>query len=149
MRMAPRNEDMDDLEATGSPPGAPTLLEITDFDATVVRLKWKAPAKDGGSPITFYIVEYKERTEEEWQQFPKTKADKSPKAAVDGLTTGGKYEFRVLAENRAGAGPTSDTVGPQLVKAQRAPAKICRKTLVDKVIKVNQQLDLCIPVEGE
>ena len=43
----------------------------------------------------------------------------------------------------------SDTVGPQLCKAQRAPAKICRKTLVDKVIKVNQQLDLCIPVEGE
>ena len=30
----------------------------------------------------------------------------------------------------------SDTVGPQLCKAQRAPAKICRKTLVDKVIKV-------------
>jgi len=149
LRMAPRNEDIDDLEATGSPPGAPTLLEITDFDATVVRLKWKAPAKEGDSPITFYIVEYKERNEEEWQQFPKTKADKSPKAAVDGLTTGGKYEFRVLAENRAGAGPSSDTAGPQLVKAQRAPAKICRKTLVDKVIKVNQQLDLCIPVEGE
>ena len=40
-------------------------------------------------------------------------------------------------------------MGPQLCKAQRAPAKICRKTLVDKVIKVNQQLDLCIPVEGE
>ena len=30
----------------------------------------------------------------------------------------------------------ADTVGPQLCKAQRAPAKICRKTLVDKVIKV-------------
>ena len=30
----------------------------------------------------------------------------------------------------------SDSVGPQLCKAQRAPAKICRKTLVDKVIKV-------------
>ena len=30
----------------------------------------------------------------------------------------------------------SETVGPQLCKAQRAPAKICRKTLVDKVIKV-------------
>ena len=147
--MAPRNEDVDELESSGSPPDAPTLLEITDFDATLVRLKWKAPAKDGGSPVTFYVVEYKQRTEEEWQQFPKVKADKNPKTAVDGLTTGGKYEFRVFAENRAGRGPCSDVVGPQLVKAQRAPAKICRKTMVDKVIKVNQQLDLCVPVEGE
>ena len=37
------------------------------------RLKWKAPAQDGGSPVTFYVVEYKQRTEEEWTQFPKTK----------------------------------------------------------------------------
>jgi len=147
--MAPRNEDVDDLEVSGSPPDAPSLLEIVDVDATVARLKWKAPGNDGGSPLTFYIVEYKQRTEEEWQQFPKTKADKNPKAAVDGLTTGGKYEFRVFAENRAGRGPCSDVVGPQLIKAQKAPPKICRKTLVDKVIKVNQQLDLCVPVEGE
>ena len=138
-----------DMESSGSPPDAPALLEITDVDATVVRLKWKAPGNDGGSPVTFYIVEYKQRTEEEWQAFPKVKADKNPKAAVDGLTTGGKYEFRVYAENRAGRSPNSDVIGPQLVKAQRAPAKICRKTMVDKVIKVNQQLDLCIPVEGE
>ena len=147
--MAPRNEDMDDMESAGSPPNAPTLLEITDFDATVVRLKWKAPSNDGGSPVTFYIVEYKQRVEEEWTAFPKVKADKNPKASVDGLTTGCKYEFRVFAENRAGRGPCSDVVGPQLVKAQKAPPKICRKTLVDKVVKVNQQLDLCVPVEGE
>ena len=69
------------------------------------------------------MVEYKQRTEEEWTQFPKTKvssltpahcgyngnvelqADKNPKACVDGLTTGCKYEFRVFAENRAGRGP--------------------------------------------
>ena len=37
----------------------------------------------------------------------------------------------------------------KLVKTQGASPKICRKSLVDKVIKENQQLDLCIPVEGE
>ena len=35
--MAPRNEDMDGMETAGSPPSAPTLLEITDFDACLVR----------------------------------------------------------------------------------------------------------------
>ena len=34
---------------------------------------------------------------------------------------------------QAARGPCSDVVGPQLVKAQKAPPKICRKTLVDKV----------------
>jgi len=133
----------------GSPPGAPHSLEITDYDATLVRLKWKGPASDGGVPVTYYVVEYKQRTEEEWQQAPKVKAEKTPKGVVDGLTTNCKYEFRVFAENRAGRGACSEVAGPQLVKAQRAPPKICRKSLVDKVIKVNQQLDLCIPVEGE
>ena len=146
--MAPRDEDVD-VETEGSPPGAPQALEITDFDATLVRLKWKAPASDGGVPVTYYVLEYKQRTEEEWQQAPKVKAEKVGKGVVDGLTTNCKYEFRVFAENRAGRGPPGEVVGPQLVKAQRAPPKICRKTLVDKVIKVNQQLDLCVPVEGE
>ena len=35
--MAPRDEDMDDMEAPGSPPDAPAVLEITDVDATVAR----------------------------------------------------------------------------------------------------------------
>ena len=35
--MAPRNEDMDGMETAGSPPSAPSLLEITDFDACLVR----------------------------------------------------------------------------------------------------------------
>ena len=43
----------------------------------LIRLKWKAPAQDGGSPVTFYVVEYKQRTEEEWTQFPKTKVSSS------------------------------------------------------------------------
>jgi len=146
--MAPRGEVEPDMEE-GSPPDAPLVLEITDFDATLVRLKWKAPVKDGGSPVTFYTVEYKGRGEEDWQAAPKVKADKNPRTAVEGLTTGNKYEFRVFAENRAGRGPASDPAGPQLCKAQKAPAAICRKTLVDRVVKVNQQLDLCVPVAGE
>jgi len=137
------------MEEGGSPPEAPMVLEISDWDATLVRLKWKTPVNDGGAPITNYTMEYKTRTDEEWQQAPKVKAEKTPKGVVDGLTTGTKYEFRVYAENRSGRGPASDTTMPLLVKSQKAPPKICRKTFEDKVVKVNQQLDLTIPVEGE
>jgi len=146
--MAPRNED-NDLEEGGSPPEAPMCLEVSDWDATLVRLKWKAPANDGGAPITNYTMEYKSRADEEWQQAPKVKAEKMPKGVVDGLTTGTKYEFRVFAENRSGRGPASDMTLPLLVKSQKAPPKICRKVFEDKTVKVNQQLDLTVPVEGE
>jgi len=137
------------MEEGGSPPDAPTNLEITDWDATLVRLKWKAPAKDGGAPITGYTIEHKSRLDPEWQQGPTVKADKMPKGAVEGLTTGVKYEFRVFAANRSGKGPASEVTLPQLVKAQKAAPKICRKTMEEKTVKVNQQLDLSVPVEGE
>jgi len=148
--MAPRNgDDMDMEEEGGSPPDAPLNLEVSDWDATTVKLKWKAPANDGGAPITFYCLEYKCRTDEEWQEAPKVKAGKSPSGAVEGLTTGTKYEFRVLAENRAGKGAPSECTLPLMVKSQKAPPKICRKSMEEKIIKTNQQLDLSIPVEGE
>ena len=95
--MAPRDEDVD-METEGSPPGAPQVLEITDFDASLVRLKWKAPVSDGGQPVTYYVLEYKQKGEDEWQQAPKVKTDKNPKGVVDGLTNNCKYEFRVFAE---------------------------------------------------
>jgi len=138
-----------DMEEGGSPPEAPMVLEISDWDATLVRLKWKAPANEGSAPLTYYTIEFKTRMDEEWQQAPKVKAEKMPKGVVEGLTTGNKYEFRVFAENRHGRGPVSDVTLPQLVKSQKAPPKICRKIMEEKTIKVNQQLDLTVPVEGE
>lgn len=140
---------MGDEETCGNPPDAPFNLEVSDWDATLVRLKWSAPANDGGSPITFFILEFKGKSDEEWQEGPKVKPAKNPSGTVEGLTTGIKYEFRVRAENRAGKSEPSDVTIPLLVKSQKAPPKICRKSLVDKNIKVNQQLDLSIPVEGE
>lgn len=137
------------MEEGGSPPEAPMVLEISDWDATLVRLKWKTPPNDGGAPITYYTMEFKTRAEEEWQQAPKVKAEKMPKGVVEGLTTGTKYEFRVFAENRSGRGPASDMTLPLMVKSQKAPPKICRKTMEEKTVKVNQQLDLTVPVEGE
>lgn len=146
--MAPRNEDDMEMEG-GSPPDSPINLEVSDWDATTVRLKWGAPSKDGGNPITFYCLEYKSRTAEEWTEGPKVKPVKNPNGVVEGLTTGVKYEFRVWAENRAGKSSPSDCTMPLLVKAQKAPPKICRKSMEERIIKTNQQLDLSIPVEGE
>ena len=39
-------------------PGAP---EAVDWSTSHVELTWKAPAHDGGTPITGYIVEKKDK----------------------------------------------------------------------------------------
>jgi len=33
-------------------PGAPGLPEVIDYDENMVELKWDAPFRDGGAPIT-------------------------------------------------------------------------------------------------
>ena len=41
-------------------PGKPGQPDISDIQPESVQLAWTAPAKDGRSPITNYIVESKE-----------------------------------------------------------------------------------------
>lgn len=40
-------------------PGPPGLPEITDFDENSVKLRWDPPLRDGGAPISGYVVEMK------------------------------------------------------------------------------------------
>ena len=112
--------------------------------------RWRAPVEEGGSPITFYTLEFKSKADTDWQSGPKVKPAKSLAGAIDGLTNGLKYEFRVVAENRGGKSGPSEATLPLVVKAQKAAPAICRKTLQEeRSVKVNQQLDLTVPVVGE
>ena len=42
-------------------PTQPKDLKIDDFDADYVDLVWKKPESDGGSPITGYIIEKRDK----------------------------------------------------------------------------------------
>ena len=84
--------------------------------ARTVDLTWQPPTNDGGSPIINYIVEYKLENGFKW-----TKANLDTvaecKFTVKGLKEEQIYEFRVTAENKAGAGPPSDSTKPTQVIA--------------------------------
>ena len=92
-----------------APPGPPGAPEITEMTATSCMLSWEPPQKDGGAPITAYIMERKTGTH--WIQLKKKAT--STQFKVTDLQESNKYEFRIKAENKAGvgeAGPPSRAV---------------------------------------
>ena len=72
-----------------------------------MHLQWTEPHTDGGSPITTYVVEKRDRFGARWT--PVTRADiTEPSITVTGLVEGQEYEFHVAAQNKAGVGKFSE-----------------------------------------
>ena len=103
----------DDVLVTGTSagptiPGAPTSLTASAGD-TEVDLSWTAPASDGGSAITDYLVEYKLSSEPTtWSTFADGTSTNTT-ATVTGLTNDLSYDFRVSAINAVGTSVASNT----------------------------------------
>jgi titin len=95
---------------------APRQPEITEVKKDSISLKWLAPEKDGGSPIFNYVIESKPPRSPKW--VPVTDNIQVPDCSftVKDLTEGFEYEFRVLAENKAGLSKPSSSTGPIITK---------------------------------
>lgn len=91
-------------------PAAPTTVTGIPSNGAVA-LSWLAPADNGGSTITDYVVEYSSDGGGSWLTF-----SHAPSAAVDrtivGLTNGVAYVFRVSAVNVISTGPVSVASAP-------------------------------------
>jgi len=85
-------------------PGQVTGLAAGTAGETSVPLSWAQPA--GTAPFT-YRVEFKRTADAAWSVA--TAANTSLSYAVTGLLAGTAYQFRVRAENSAGAGVYSST----------------------------------------
>uniref|UniRef100_A0A3P8WEH8 Titin n=1 Tax=Cynoglossus semilaevis TaxID=244447 RepID=A0A3P8WEH8_CYNSE len=82
-------------------PDPPESPEVTAITKDSMVLMWQVPRSDGGSPITSYHIERKDRAGLRWVKCNKRKVkDLQFKATV--LVAGHDYEFRVFAENAAG-----------------------------------------------
>ncbi|PRD26308.1 UNVERIFIED_CONTAM: unc-22 [Trichonephila clavipes] len=114
-------------------PGPPGLPEITDYDSDFVQLKWDPPVRDGGAPITGYVVEKKDKYSTDWTPVKEIEGN-IPQAKITGLNEGDKYEFRVRAVNKAGPGEPSQSTSPHLAKPKNCESHDCVNVRVSEVL---------------
>lgn len=86
-----------------------------------MTVTWTQPSDDGGSPVTGYILERKEKTTTRWTKVTKQPISETTMTVKD-LVEGKDYEFHVAAVNKAGTGPFSEPSEPQ--KAKRPYGKV-------------------------
>ena len=105
----------DDVFVSSDVPDAPRNLEVGEITKKSIMLEWMSPRNDGGAPITGYIVERRQGYSSRW-----LRASRGP--VLDcyfrdtNVYEGSDYEYRVSAENEAGQGPPSRSLGPIIAK---------------------------------
>uniref|UniRef100_A0A6C0EWA2 Fibronectin type-III domain-containing protein n=1 Tax=viral metagenome TaxID=1070528 RepID=A0A6C0EWA2_9ZZZZ len=107
--------------AVASLPSKPTNTYLDALDSSI-RLTWTAPADDGGSPITGYIIYYKSSDVDisskastndiNWISHSTYSVDGiSTTATITGLTNGTTYYFRLYSQNVVGVSINYDRTG--------------------------------------
>ena len=97
--------------STPTKPSAPTSVVAVSGNAQLA-VTWTAPASDGGSAITDYLVKYSSNNGSTWTNFVHS-VSTATSCTVTGLTNGTPYVIKVIAKN---------AVGISLPSANSAPA---------------------------
>uniref|UniRef100_A0A7N9AMB4 Fibronectin type-III domain-containing protein n=1 Tax=Mastacembelus armatus TaxID=205130 RepID=A0A7N9AMB4_9TELE len=87
-------------------PSEPLNCRINKTNKDCMFVAWDKPESDGGSPITGYYIERKERNSLLWVKANDTVV-RNTEYPCAGLIEGLEYTFRVCAINRAGQGKPS------------------------------------------
>lgn len=128
-------------------PGAPGHLQATDWDKDHVDLAWTPPKDDGGSPITGYIIEKKDKFGD-WEKAMEVPGEQL-KITVPDLIEGQPYQFRVRAVNAAGPGDASNETPTIIAKPRNLAPKIDRTNLIPVKIRAGQNFGFNVKVSGE
>ncbi|XP_029624486.1 titin isoform X1 [Salmo trutta] len=126
-------------------PAAPTDVEITCVTSETMTICWKRPESDGGSSISGYFIEKREKSGLRWVQV-NTKPVNDLRVKASNLCEGCEYEYRVYAENVAGLSPASipckltKAEDPQFLPSPPAKPKVIDSTKTAVTLSWNKPL---------
>ena len=103
------------LLSFSEPPGPPTAPEVEDIFRDSCMLSWRPPDSDGGTPITGYYVERSMARANRWIRITRNAVTETTFKADD-LIEDNEYQFRIVAENKAGEGPPGPSSKPMTAK---------------------------------
>ena len=96
-------------------PDAPENCQAKDVTKTGCLVTFEPPKSDGGSPITGYVVERRQTATARWVRVTRDPIQQLSFKCND-LVEGLEYEFRVIAENKAGPSEPSAPCKPFTAK---------------------------------
>ena len=136
-------------------PSSPDKAEVTNVTATSISVKWTAPMSNGGSRISYYLIEYHQKGvknaegRDAWIEAGRVRGSVYA-YTVNNLQTKSEYLVRVKAINESGAGPERDAF-PSVVCEDAAVApegnlsRLYNKTLT---VRAEQTAVVEIPFIG-
>ena len=107
------------LDVPDKPEGPVQLSDITKDSVTI---SWQPPNKDGGSPLTGYVIEKRDARRTQWTKAGSVDKDTTSFTATK-LLEDNEYVFRVTAVNAEGeSAPLEST---DVAKPKQPICKLC------------------------
>ena len=108
-------------------PGSPTGVAAVRGNSSLA-VTWTAPASNGGSAITDYLVKYSSNSGATFTTFVRS-ASTVPSVTVTGLTNGTPYVFKVIAKNAVGISlPSANSAPVTPATVSSSPTLVVAKT---------------------
>lgn len=89
-------------------PDKPQSVTSSNQSPNDILVKWETPLRDGGKPITGYIVEKRESDKRIWQHVATTDS-KNLQIVAPNLSRQVPYFFRIMAQNEIGISEPAET----------------------------------------
>ena len=100
-------------------PYAPTIVYVETTSSTSISIYWESSEKDGDSPITGYVVEYRPTSNPAFET--QVVARDVFSVTLDGLTPSTEYDVRMRGENAVGRSV------PSAIKTAKTGGKLIEK----------------------
>src|SRR5207249_7828442 len=127
-------------------PSPPIGLTATTASSSQIDLSWTAPADNGGSAITGYMIERSANGGSTWTTMVSNSGSTATTYSDTGLAAGTTYTYRVSAINSIGTSPPSNTASATtLAVAPSPPTGLATST----ERRARNNFSSCSPPHGE